>query len=249
MGKKATKGAAIRKFSVAVILLCATVNLAAATPAAAEICSAAPNAVTEAIERNRERTGPNLLKLNCIQKRFIESYAARLDGPTGPLDDLAGFVDLLEGRDPSSCNLLCKQGLVSKFWLNGPATAVDLIRYVFTNTCYGVSEQYQRKALLDLNAVLNRLYTTDTTYAELLGNQNIAEKDRDFARGQLGDIQSVHDPNFSVINPPKFDNIKSLWQHAAGNSAPPHRKPLELSADQKSAIRDACSTSYAHRVK
>jgi hypothetical protein len=251
----------MRKCSIAVFLLYASVNFAAvaAPHSQAESCPAATNPVTEAIERNR----PSFARLSCIQKLFIEAYTARLDGPANPLDDLAGFIDLIEGRDPSSCNLLCRQGLVPRFWLSGPATAVDLIRYVFTNTCYGVSGQYQARALADLNAVLGRLHTIETSYAELLGSPNIAEKDREFVRGQLGDIQSVHDPDFSNITRPKFDNVKSLWQHAAVRPtrpalpslrprerfAAPHRKPLELSAEQKSAIHDACSTSYAHRIK
>jgi hypothetical protein len=247
----------MRTFSVVAALIWVVLapNADAQSSAPRDMCPETSSGLSEAIDNNRLRAS-GAEKLNCTQKQFLKSYAAKL---AEPLEDLENFKDLVNAIDPSSCNLLCRQGLAPKFWLNGPATVVDLIRYVFTNTCYGVGI-HRTQALADLSQLLGDLHEdakartgSQRTFAQLLGGISVASKDRLFIRGELGDMLVE-----SKINAP---SLRDLWVHSSESrqdaaarqfpeltrSAPHHRKTPSIPPSEQAARVEACATSFVNR--
>jgi hypothetical protein len=210
---------------------------AAAAKSEVAVCPQWGGPVVEAIEKTR---APPARALNCTQKQFISQYAATLKTP---LDGLDNFIDAVNDPKFAVCNLLCSSRIVPKFWVNQPASAVDLIRYVFTSTCHGVASSHREAAFKQLDGVMNGLYQTDVKAFAKLIFEGLAPHDRHFLRGEFGDILQSTDPKFPTDG--YSSPSKELWrQAAAGGRASPHREPPALSRVLLQATDEACATSF-----
>jgi hypothetical protein len=181
-------------------------------------------------------------KLNTTQIEFLKAYSAALEKPLGDLDY---FTSVVEGREPFACNLLCRDGVVPNFWLNRPVTPIDLVRYVFTATCYGYlpDEQHRFAALKQLDGVLGSLAKLDVNfYAKLLLDN---DNDKKFVRAELGDILLNDDVKFREFTA-KFDNIKQLWHHAKGMEKSDTRYNRKTPQSTLDTARQACETSFVN---
>jgi hypothetical protein len=160
------------------------------------------------------------------QEKFIRDYVSRLDQPIGALDN---FVAVIDGSSKSACNLLCQAHLMPAFFRTSRVNALDLVRYVFTSTCYGVinDEQHRGKALDDLEAVaLTSYFLNETKLAK-------SQDESYILRRVLGDAVKAMEVDFPAIT--KYSRLRQLWQAGRPGdntrSNYPHRtSPLELAA-------------------
>jgi hypothetical protein len=183
---------------------------------------------------------------NETQKNFIRVFSSAL---RPKLRDLDNFIDAVNKPTEGACNLLCQQRLAPRFWVHEAAGAIDLIRYVFTSTCFGVQREpgHRAEAFARLDKALSDLGSDTGSYirALLVG---VSDQERHFLRGELGDLQSTVDSGFPN-NSPKFKTSKVLWTRSAIFRYPaPHRKPPQQSETKRTAEREACASNFVVRV-
>jgi hypothetical protein len=213
----------------------------AQTPAnsgALDICPNSGGQVVETINKNRSRQLVPLAELNCAQSQFVSAYAALLNEQ---LDGLQGFIDAVNDPTDSICNLLCQRALATGFVVHERASPVDLIRYVFTATCFGVlvsQRELALKQLDDLLAAIQRA-TDQHGIAKIFGN--LSAHERHYIRGQFGDVLHAVDKNV----PLKFEHLKTLWTQPwekSDGSAAHRTAPPQLATEL--AREDACSSRF-----
>jgi hypothetical protein len=184
--------------------------------------------------------------LNSIQSDFIADYATRL---VQPLRDFDGLIEGLENPGDGICNLLCRNGVVPRFWLQPQPTAVDIVRYVFSSTCFGVLPQHREQALAQLDTALGRLKEAGA-YTALLRQVGEGPKaDRHYIRAEFGDLLRTADENFTTAA--RFKNIFGLWQASRAEpllwsrtrAGPPELPPKQVAAQK------ACETSFVERAR
>jgi hypothetical protein len=84
-------------------------------------------------------------------RSFVQTYAEKVASRLGDLDD---FAEFLSSTDRVLCNLLCSAQVAPGYFRRDTLHWADLIRYVFSSTCYGVSRDLRRTALKDLDDIL-----------------------------------------------------------------------------------------------
>jgi hypothetical protein len=165
------------------------------------------------------------------QKDFVVAYSDKLMERLRSLD---GFVSVMDGRETKICNLLCQSHVASAFYRGETVKALDLVRYVFTSTCYGVlnDPEHRGKALKDLEDVAQSSYLRNPT--ELAKS----EEDSYILRHILGDALKAWEPNFTKVT--AFPRLKKLWE--AGYPTDPTRtnSPPIISPIEKAAQYTAC---------
>jgi hypothetical protein len=168
---------------------------------------------------------------NDIQKRFVRAYASASS------TSLNGFENFIRGlEDPSKpiCNYLCQRRVAAAFWFDTKATPIDLVRYVFTATCFGLrpGPTHRGAALKQLESALGKV--ADDELRQLF----VTNQDRYFVRVLLGDVAATEAPEFSES--PKFTRWTKFWRSALTPSylrtrpLPKPIGPIDLAA------KDAC---------
>lgn len=89
-------------------------------------------------------------------ERFFKLYELDLRNVFGGTE---GFRKVVNQEEGIPCGRLCAAKIVPVFTLDGPVSASDLIRYMFTTNCYGYIPQQTRQqdALRRLNTVLGKI--------------------------------------------------------------------------------------------
>jgi hypothetical protein len=141
----------------------------------------------EAVLEAAKINNPDITK-DQTQIDFIRQYTQALQLP---LKDLVNFQKAIEGDERYVCNLLCQQHVMAGFWLHERVTPVDLIRYVFTATCYGFFNEWD--ALVALDGVLGKL--GHVALAKLVA----LESDRQFVRLDLRDMYLSHEKELTHL--------------------------------------------------
>lgn len=92
-------------------------------------------------------------------RQFVQSYAEKVADRIGNLDE---FANAVAGERPQICNIVCQACAAPAYFKSKDRQSwVELIRYVFTSTCYGVAPEFRRDALDDIEGVLSLMGNYD----------------------------------------------------------------------------------------
>jgi hypothetical protein len=164
-------------------------------------------------------------------RRFVLSYVTALEPFIGPLDN---FVDLLEGRQSHICNLLCLERVTGAFRARAETSAADLVRYVFTATCFGFvpDDNHVGKALAQLDGLLK---------LDPKALEPMSPADRALLRELLGDTIKSWE-KITSMDKTRFKGVLRLWKEALGPNINPgvmRQMPPEIEAAAKEACRSS----------
>jgi hypothetical protein len=208
-------------------------------PTARADCGQNVDCVLQSVNQNR------VSPLNNTQAQFVRDYSTAL---MPKLRDLDNFVDALNAPTEGICNLLCRKGIVPRFWVSQSASPVDLIRYVFTSTCYGVTSEHRPGAFKLLNTIVAGLNGTTAFDAAAKLFEPLSPTDQYFMRNEFGDMLRSVDPAFNVR--PSFPSATLLWQQAhksRSGSAPTRSVPAQPPLLSQLA-KDACASSFVNKT-
>lgn len=165
------------------------------------------------------------------------------------LGHLNRFEAFLSNRDTSICNELCRSNVIGAYFAgdegNSPS---DLIRYVFTATCFGVVRRDDR--LGEALTILESRLGADTWYNAPKG---LSDYDKFVVRDVLGNALKYYLATDRLEDAkPRFGNIYRLLQATAGINRPVKASvyPIGWTSAQEQAARVACNrTSIDRRAK
>jgi hypothetical protein len=174
-------------------------------------------------------------------RSFVETYANVVANRLTDLDDFANF---LKTQKPEICNLLCQRHVTGAYFKGDARGPGDLIRYVFTSTCYGVIPSLRRKglALADLETVLGsqnwyRDPTKLSTYDKIVIRDVLGDALKDY----LGENHLGPKPGTAPVAKANFGRVVALWKAAYRNGAPKiNSLPAMWSESQDLAAFAAC---------
>jgi hypothetical protein len=163
---------------------------------------------------------------------FIRDYVARLESSIGQLDN---FIDVMDGKAPYACNLLCMAKTAPAFFRPVQPSPFDLIRYVFTATCYGVvpDPQFRPRALADLEVSIRESMSVLSVRPSAYEGWILREI--------LGEAAKSVDQKF-----PKqatFPWVRDLWKRGYRSSDAKAIYPTLWVDGQLSASRKACEAA------
>jgi hypothetical protein len=182
-------------------------------------------------------------------RSFVEAYAAVIAPQLTNLDEFAAF---LSTNQTQICNLLCQKHVTGAFFKGDARGPGDLIRYVFTATCYGIipSMRHRGLALADLETVLGN----QTWYRD---SRNLSEYDKLVIRDVLGDALKDYlgqnylgtKPNVPPVAKANFGRVVALWRAAYRKGAPRISDlPMMWSESQDQAALTACKGSGIEKL-
>ena len=153
--------------------------------------------VWEAISRKNPK-----LSASTEARNFVVRYVELLEPTLGPLDN---FVAVVDGQIDYACNLLCQKHFVPGFRVEYEIGVSDLVRYVFTSTCFGVihDDDHIAKALSQLDKLTKEF---KNEFFEKLPRQ-----DQKSLRELIGDTIKSWE-NIARMDSSRFSRLHEVWQ-------------------------------------
>ncbi len=166
-------------------------------------------------------------------------YAMRI----GHLNQFEAF---LRNRHASICNELCRDRVIGAYFAGdevpGPS---DLLRYVFTATCFGIIRSDDRMG--DALSILQERLGVDPWYN---APQGMSDYDKVVIRDVIGNALKSYLKTDRIDDAkPRFDKVVRLWHATAGVSRPTKSNvyPIGWTSTQEQAARVACSRTTVDR--
>ncbi len=148
-------------------------------------------------------------------ERFLVAYATKVAARIGNLDD---FARLLTTDAAMQCNLLCEARLTPAY-LKPPSSQTrwsELVRYVFTSTCYGMEKTSRSLALQDLEETLKSEQDKGLKFQGLFPSAGVPPRpttdDGRIAVFHIGQAAMGVEPGFKSTATRKFFKIAELLQ-------------------------------------
>jgi hypothetical protein len=175
-------------------------------------------------------------ELGKASEAFVRAYVARIEPSIGELNN---FISVMDKSSISACNLLCEVHAAAAFYRPTRPSPFDLVRYVFTATCYGIVPDplFRMKALADLEYVLNR--------DDLIARVKFSTYEAWIVRTVLGDAVKFVDAEFPKKT--QYRRIRDLWRNAYRSSPNHTNYPPEFVEGQLAASRKACEPASPMR--